>query len=335
MTDIDNSDLSNARASLERVQKFNTATLPQKNRLGDELCFEPAVDPANKIIGLYRKLTLSSLEDFPKTQLDVIVNQANADFATFEKILNYKPSQGVAERDNLINQLNNRYSALFQNIHPMISYSMHKATDFEGLDVKARSVLQQIKDRADDIEKSLAAKTIEADEVLAKIKNIAAEQGVTQQAIYFKNEAEANEKGAVRWLKLTVWAAVILFLFAGAALGAAYLLPPPSGLYAAAQLTVGKILVFGVLSFALYFSAKNYFSQKHNAVINKHRQNALVTYEAIVKAAADSANTDIILNQASSCIFVPQNTGYSALKVSNVPPTTSPMNFLLKQASGE
>ncbi|MBU4566003.1 MAG: hypothetical protein KMY53_15645 [Desulfarculus sp.] len=212
---------------------------------------------------------------------------------------------------------------------------MHKATDFEELDVKARSALQQIKDRADDIEKSLAAKTIEADEVLAKIKNIAAEQGVTQQAIYFKEEAKVNEEGAAWWFKLTVGAAIVLFLFASGALASAYILPPPSGLYATVQLTVGKILVFGVLTFALYFCAKNYFSQKHNAVINKHRQNALVTYEAIVKAAADSANTDIILNQAASCIFVPQNTGYSALKVGNVPTTTSPMNFLLKQASGE
>ncbi|MBU4565411.1 MAG: hypothetical protein KMY53_14595 [Desulfarculus sp.] len=121
MTAVNNSDLDNARASLERVQKFDTATLSQKNRLGDELCFDPAVDPANKIIGLYRKLTLSSLEDFPKAQLDVIVNQANADFVTFGKILEYKPSQGVAERDNLINQLDARYATVFQNIHPLIS----------------------------------------------------------------------------------------------------------------------------------------------------------------------------------------------------------------------
>ena len=61
----------------------------------------------------------------------------------------------------------------------------------------------------------------------------------------------------------------------------------------------------------LFLSAKNFLTHKHNAIVNKHRQNALVTFQALVDAAKDESCKDIILTHASSCIFSPQETGYS------------------------
>jgi hypothetical protein len=55
-----------------------------------------------------------------------------------------------------------------------------------------------------------------------------------------------------------------------------------------------------------------YRSQWHNHVVNKHRQNALSTFETFVKAASDEQTKNAVLIQATQCIFSQQPTGFVA-----------------------
>jgi hypothetical protein len=77
------------------------------------------------------------------------------------------------------------------------------------------------------------------------------------------------------------------------------------------QLVASKVLLFAVLSYMLVLCSRNFMSHKHNIVINKHRQNALMTFRAIADAAADPKLKDVVLTQAAACMFAPQDTGYS------------------------
>jgi hypothetical protein len=108
----------------------------------------------------------------------------------------------------------------------------------------------------------------------------------------------------------------------------------PDDLYSAVQLAISKVLIFAVLSYVLYLSTKNYLAQKHNAVINKHRQNALMTYEALVDAAKETSNREIILTHASACIFAPQPTGYTGGQSSEGPVAKSVVELLTNTMSG-
>ena len=83
------------------------------------------------------------------------------------------------------------------------------------------------------------------------------------------------------------------------------------GRYEQAQFITRKFLIFAVLSYMLIMSVKNYNNFKHNAVVNRHRQNALVTFQALVVASGEKGTGDIILANASACIFSPQETGFS------------------------
>ncbi|MBE9064962.1 hypothetical protein, partial [cf. Phormidesmis sp. LEGE 11477] len=65
-----------------------------------------------------------------------------------------------------------------------------------------------------------------------------------------------------------------------------------------------------VLLYALYACARNYFSHKHNAVVNRQRQTALQTYRALAEAARSDADRDVVLTHAAACIFQPQDTGF-------------------------
>jgi hypothetical protein len=86
-------------------------------------------------------------------------------------------------------------------------------------------------------------------------------------------------------------------------------LAPTSG-YETVQHAVSKVLVFVTISFFLILSARNYLAYRHNAVVNRHRQNALATYQALVKAAGDTANRDIVLAKAAACIFCQRTSGF-------------------------
>jgi len=98
--------------------------------------------------------------------------------------------------------------------------------------------------------------------------------------------------------------------------------------YETVQLAVSKILVFVVLSYMLYLCAKNFLSHKHNAIVNKHRQNALLTYKALVEAAGNTPNREVVLNHAAACIFGPQSTGYSGDSGPLLPPSTQLIELL-------
>ena len=79
----------------------------------------------------------------------------------------------------------------------------------------------------------------------------------------------------------------------------------------AIQLAVSKILVFATIGSFVLLSAKNYMASRHNAVVNKHRQNSLATYQALVEAAGDQANRDIVLTKAAESVFGAQPTGFA------------------------
>src|SRR5207244_10156514 len=78
------------------------------------------------------------------------------------------------------------------------------------------------------------------------------------------------------------------------------------------QLAIAKFIIFSILFSAVLWAARIYRAHRHNYVINKHRQNALSTFEAFAKAAGDSETKNAVLLQATQCIFSPQRTGYLA-----------------------
>ncbi|MBI3805331.1 MAG: hypothetical protein HY282_16400 [Nitrospirae bacterium] len=147
---------------------------------------------------------------------------------------------------------------------------------------------------------------------MEEVRRSAAERGVSQQAIYFQNESIEHNKQAENWQKATIGVAVILILYAAiSATLHKWDWIEPKDTYEGYQLGLSKILVFSVLAYLLFLSARNFLSHKHNAIVNKHRQNALLTFNALVNAAGGQAPQDVVLTYAAACIFSPQETGYT------------------------
>lgn len=305
-----------AVASLKRMQEFDADSLPREAELGKTYSFNDAVEPAIRLIELFKRLSPESLDDFGITQLNQLTGQTDACFNLFDQILTFDAKQGNAHnvKQALLQKIYASHQAAFDVMLPFVGYSLHKSADFQRLDSEARAALQKIKDEANEITGALEKQQTDAETALEAIRTVAAEQGVTQQAIYFKNEADQNETDAETWKEKTMGMAKLLGAYAVLSLGI-HKLPfiAPGNTYETVQMAVSKILIFAVISFVLYLSARNFMSHKHNAAVNRHRQNALMTYKALVEATGDNQQaSDAVLIHAASCIYAPQPTGYAA-----------------------
>lgn len=304
-----------AKESLSRIQSFDVNKLPRVEDLGSRLNFSGAVDPAQQLIDLYKRLSITALQDFPDQILTPIRDNANNHYQLFSQILDFDPSQQdpSSARTNLINQVKSAYQPAFQALHPYISYSLHRSADFQRLDADARATLQAIEDKSNKISANLGKHEKDAKTALDEIRRVAAEEGVTKQAAHFNVEFEHHTKEANRWQGYAVKLAITLGIFAIISLFL-HKIPilNPENTYDAVQLSISKFLIFFVVAYMLFLSAKNFLNHKHNAIVNKHRQNALMTHTALVEASGDDGVRDAVLLQAASCIFSPQSTGYSS-----------------------
>lgn len=328
--------LQSTRETLDRVQQFDVATLSRKDDLGKQMNFSEAVAPAQSIVDIFKRILLTALDDFSDTQLNVISKQAQADFNVFKQILDFNATAGDAAntRTSIINNLKARRDQLFEQLWQFVAYGVARITDTSLLETQARATIQSIKDQSEKLTAQLQASKSEADQALAEIRAVAAEQGVSQQASYFKVEAENQETLATTWLRTT-------YLFASA-VGAFAVLSlfmhkidwiRPDGPSEMFQLISSKLLIFAVLGYLLLMAARNYATHKHNGVVNRHRQNALLTYRKLVGASGDTGTEDIVLAHAAACIFSPQETGFSHGKGDSMSGSKSVLELLTKSAT--
>lgn len=326
--------------SLTRIQKFKASTLSREDDLGKQMSFAGAVKPAETIIAVYKRIPLSALSDFTDSQLNVIQGQANADYSVFKQILDFDATAGDAAgtRTTLLANLGARRDQLFDQVWQYVAYGVARVTDTSLLETQARATIQSIQDESAKLTEELKKAKDDADAALLAIRAVASEQGVSQQAVHFKQEAENQDKLAASWLTYT-------YKFAGAVGGFAILslvlhkLPwiKPENNAEALQLITSKILIFAVLGFLLIMAARNYSTHKHNSVVNRHRQNALLTYRSLVEATAGQGTEDIVLAHAASCIFSPQETGFAQGRGEGSSGSKSVLELLTKGAakSGE
>ncbi len=270
--------------------------------------------PSQQLVDLYTRLSTKALDDFPDAQLTMIKNHADAHYKLFSQVLDFSPQQQNPHdvRQAFIEQIIAAYPVAFHQLHPYISYSLHRSADFQRLDTDARATLQSIEDKAQKITDTLSGHESEAQRVLEEIRNVAAEECVTQQAAHFRAESALHEAEAENWRKKTInlswglgiYAVVTLFLHKIPFLA-------PANTYDTVQLAISKMLIFAVIAYILFLSARNFLNHKHNAILNKHRQNALMTHKALIEASGDSGVREAVILQAASCIFSPQATGYA------------------------
>lgn len=324
------------KALLEELHAYDIKNLPRRNELGSELNFEEAVEPAKKVLGLFRNIPIDQISDLPENVLNNIESQAQKTVNLLDSMASFSASADGASttRKQLLEQMESRYAEAFQHLYQIIGYLATRQIDLGALETEAREKITAIEELASGVETDLKKTTEDAKTALEEARKVAAEQGVSQQAQYFKDESDEHKGQAENWLKYTVGVAVLLALYAAAS---AFLhkIPflEPKSTYDTVQLAISKVLVFGVIAYLLVLAAKTYTAHRHNTIVNKHRQNALLTYRALVEAGSEDGTRDIVLTHAAACIFAPQETGFTKSDSDQLKTTTNVIDAVPKVIS--
>lgn len=83
------------------------------------------------------------------------------------------------------------------------------------------------------------------------------------------------------------------------------------------QASIPRLLIVFILTFGMIWSAKNFTSSAHNYVVNRHRRNALASFQTFVEGASKPDVKDAVLMQATHAIFTPQDSGFAKGEVPN------------------
>lgn len=327
--------LESAIASLSRIQEFESSSLVQSSRLGAS-AFHSAVEPANRLISLFRLLPVGALDQFPENELNVIQSLCDVTFNIFSEVLEFDIDAGdnKQRQSALTNKISDQYQRIFSQIYPLVAYSTARTVDFNKLDEQGRAAVQGVKDQSKLILDSLAIEQSAVKSILDDVRKVAAEQGVSQQALYFKNEADLHAVQADFWRTWTFRTAVGVALFG---IGSIFLHKwswlAPSDPYASIQFTTSKLLLFFILVFVLLLCSKNFMANRHNEIVNRHRQNSLLTYKALVDAGSSPESRDVILNHAAASIFQLHDTGYAKTAEQGGASSTSIVEMIPKAIS--
>jgi hypothetical protein len=240
------------------------------------------------------------------------------------KKLNLNTPNLLDVRDRIISNTKQFYTDAFQLISPLLTY-LNYTTDTQKALEDLEKVTEATKAELETL--STLKKTAEAEITNVKEAVLRAEQlqnknAVSKHSIIFQDEA-IEYKAACR-----VWLIASVSMFVGlifTAMFLAYFYFSTSEIFLTfndqvnLQLIVLKIVVFTVLFYALRVCTKSYFAARHNYVVNKHRHNALQTFEAFVNKSSDDTTKNAVLLKATETIFSPNNTGYHSEEKDSTP----------------
>lgn len=308
--------IDQTRDALIRVQEFDPGKMIREADLGKKFAMREAVAPAKRVIELFKLISPAQLEFFPDAQLTVIRDQANAFYSLLEEVSNFDVEEASPNpsdaKDALVDRLEQQFQPVFDVLFPLVSFANIRSLDFAKLERDARAATQAAKDSVSAALSEIETGKQNVEILVSETRALAAEQGVSKQAIHFKTEADNHKTEADNWRRYTIYTAIGLAAYAVATLFI-HKVPglDPDSAYRAAQVAISKILIFVVIAYMLFLCARNFLSHKHNEIVNRHRQNALATFTALAEATSDAASSDIVLSHAAACIFAPQETGYA------------------------
>ena len=272
----------------------------------------PEVVPIiERIVSFYGRVTPGDIEVMPDNQRQVFSREISNVQSAFQSIRNLEYQDGNQAED----RLREVYHSTRSQLTPFVPPDTLDAADSKA---KIHKVLQSANEAREATERTKD----EAEAVLADVRDLAKEQGVTQHAAIFSDAAKEYEKQKKPWLRafgmlslLAIAVAVALIVFG---LGS----PAGSGeLGVAIQVTAAKLFGFGVLSYAILLTGRGYRAAAHNQIINEHRRNALRSFQAFVDGAADEATKNAVLVQATHSIFSHRPSGFGQQENDTMPPS--------------
>lgn len=325
-------ELSERLASLLEID-VDSLIRGKRTELGRELSFDEATPLLQRNMKLFERLDEMSRDFIPSKGLKTLLrlaDEAQNGLIEIRDFTHEKHKENPAQaRDQIIDRIRDKYWEYYSNLGPYIAYGSRLVDEFRGIETDVENRIEALKTTVDDAldtferkEKERADQQAEiereANEALERIKAVGAEAGVARHASHFREQSESHEAAGRNWFGATVVLGLLTAAYAAINL-ITIDLDASRTVANSIQLGGAKLVGLAVLLLALRWTARNYRVHRHNFVVNKHRQNALSTFEAFVSASDDDATKNAVLLRSTESIFSPGSTGYGGAEAERSP----------------
>lgn len=322
---MDNSQLvESILTKTKRLTDFNVAEYIRLESLGEKYGFIEVDNLFQQIKLLSSKLLQSDLVGIPRRKLDSINDHVDRLSNTLKNIKEFDPDKlKNGDKATLINNLDDAYFDYFQSVLPIIAYNVLSSDYISNVQTSTQKLLSEIEKKKAEISDKSEEFSNNADNILKSLKDTAAESGVTRHSKIFADEATDHK----RWANIWFWGILVYLITTGIVIYLIWDVTPTiqnSNLYQIVQYSLLKVVIFSILYYLLIFIMKNYNAHRHNFIVNKHKQNALSTFETFVGSTTSTEIKDAVLLQTTQSIFSNQISGY----LKNESEDNSPNKFI-------
>lgn len=271
--------------------------------------FKASTNDLNDIIAMVKPLGSLPIRILPETPAQEINGQLSSVLQVISKIGDFSLQGNAEENRNAIQrELNNQIPRLYNSIAPHAAYLALYAGDLDRTIQTLEQTRLEATSEVSTLRQYLEASKSQIEEILQSAREAAGSAGVGAFSSDFSEQADTQDKEASKWL----WAAGLFGAASIIAAAASYFLPvqPDATPAQIVQLTTSKVVVLGLLLSATYWSSRQFRALRHQIAVNRHRANALKTFQAFVKAAADDNTRDAVLLETTRSIFAIAPSGY-------------------------
>ena len=307
--------INEIKDNIDNICKKNIETdLVRTRSLGEDYDFKSGEVAFKKVIDFFLNFQGKDFSGFPEKsqkRIKSLTDNIIAKFTEVEKFVPSNHSDYATAQNNLIAGINQAYTEAFDLLAPLLPYIIYLSSN--NLNVPTiEALMNLVHEEQDKIKQETSQLKSELESIVESARKAAGTIGVAKFSVIFEKESAEHERVAKTWLNRTFGVLILLvivgFLFVVLTYCFGQSLTETPALI---QLTVAKLLILTVLFYALNLCSKNYKAHKHNSLLNKHRQNALDTFEAFVKSAGDDNQTkNAVLLETTRTIFSNQQTGY-------------------------
>lgn len=295
---------------LSEIRELKDIDLIKENELG-ALSFKSDSDFLNEILDLFLKTNGVDFFNIPYSFCVNFNNQLESAIVYFNSIKNFNINQQnpSASKDSIINNLRSNYDSYYSKTLPILSLIELKQGGYHEKVNAVNDILSDLEAERKDSTNKINKYIEEVKEIVENTKNASLKVAVSNFSSIFLSESGIHKEEAKYWLGNVIKVLIVIGIVGIISLS--YIIfGNELDNSKAIQIGISKAILLTCLFYLLNICNKNYKSHKHNEIINKHRYNALNTFETFVKSSNDEQTKNAVLLEATRTIFCSPQTGY-------------------------
>ena len=297
---------------LAGITALKAEELARTEELGQKLSYEAGVPLFKAIIDFFRRfrqVDISFLSMALLNQVRDACYEVKSCFDNIQTVDLTSVGNPAAERDEYIRQLDTAFGNRIIFLSPILAASGQETLVLREKEKEVERLMAELREKSAHAQGETREILASMRSTLREVQEAAAKAGVAKHAVHFDTEAKQYERSSMKWLFGTVGMAVLALAVTTGFAWHAWTTSPDIG--QTVQIAVSKIAILAVLYAGMIWSARIYRSERHNWTVNRHRCNALLSFETFVAASTDGTTKNAVLLQATESIFGHQPSGFS------------------------